>query len=565
MKKILLVLTGMILTLQASAQSYSWAYSGGGRSNTDGYTAIAKDGSGNTYLCGDFEGTKTFGSYTLTGVGFADGFLAKFNSIGFLLWVVQFSGTTGSSTVEAGGIATDAQGNVYFCGNFGYTVVVGGNTYTNTGGNNDGIIAKFSPTGTFIHARQVGGNGNERITQARFYNNSLYVTGSYSAAFTAGSVTFAAPSSASDDAFLLKLDSASTPLWGVKGGGTQDDRGLSLDAGPGGIYYGGYFTGNANFGGTTLVSGSVQGVYYSDWFVIKLTETGTQTWAKDFGGNFGEQCMGISQDPFGGVFCIGNFYGTSTFGTGLTLTEFSPGNPAGNGDAFVCKLDATSGTCQWVRHIRCTTGNNNEIGSAISCDPGGSAYVIGSFNATTTFGNAANQTGPTLTATSNPGKDTYIGKYSTSGSLTWIIKLGGTNIDVGKAILWEPNGYCTIAGNFSASITVVTGLVLTAAPASSSYYIARYNGLTTDLGETSAVNFNLYPNPAENMINIQIPTQVMVDRIEIYSITGALVKSEKIGFVTGEINYNAEDLSSGSYMLRLITDQGQTSKMIQIK
>lgn len=202
MKKILLVITSMILTLQASAQSYSWAYSGGGRSNPDGYTAIAKDGSGNTYICGDFEGTKNFGSYTLTGVGFADAYLAKYNSIGFLLWVIQFSGTTGSSTVEAGGIATDAQGNVYFCGNFGYTVVVGGNTYTNPAGNNDAIIAKFSPTGTFIHARQIGGNGNERITQARYYNNALYVTGSYSAAFSSGIVSFPAPTSPYDDAFL---------------------------------------------------------------------------------------------------------------------------------------------------------------------------------------------------------------------------------------------------------------------------------------------------------------------------------------------------------------------------
>ena len=181
------------------------------------------------------------------------------------------------------------------------------------------------------------------------------------------------------------------------------------------------------------------------------------------------------------------------------------------------------------------------------------------------FGNAANQSGPTLIANSNPGKDAYIGKYSSSGSLTWVIKLGGSNIDVGKSILWEPNGYCTIAGNFSATITVTSGVTLTAASASSSYFIARYNGLTTGLNESATIDFNLNPNPAESMIHILIPNQQMIDRIEIYSLTGALLKTEKIGFSTSEINYNAGDLASGSYMLRLITDEGQTSKLIQIE
>ncbi len=565
MKKLLLVLTSIILTLQGSAQSWSWATSGGGRSNSDGYTAIAKDASGNIYICGDFEGTKSFGSASLTTVGFADAFLAKYNSSGVYQWSVQFSGTTFSSSVEAGGIMVDGSGNVYFCGNFSYTVTAGGNTYTNSGGNNDAIIAKYDPSGNFVWARQLGGNGNERITQARYYNNNIYVTGSYSAAFTVGSVSFAAPTSASDDAFLLKLDINNSPQWGVKGGGTMDDRGLSLDAGPGGIYYGGYFTGNANFGGTNLISGTVQGVYQSDWFIVKLTEAGTQTWAKDFGGNFGEQCMGISQDPFGGVFCIGNFYGSSIFGAGMTLTEYSPGNPAGNGDAFVCKLDASTGTCQWVRHIRCTTGDNNEIGASISCDPGGSAYVIGSFNATTTFGNAANQTGPTLSATANPGKDTYVGKYSTSGTLLWVVKVGGNNIDVGKSILWDANGYCTVAGNFSASITVATGMVITAATASSSYYIARYNGLTAGIAENNDLNVELFPNPASDILHISMPVQILIDRIEIYSLNGAQVKTEKIGLTSGEVNMNIDDLSTGSYMVRLITDQGVASKMIQVK
>lgn len=565
MKKLMLAVAGMMMAFTVTAQSWNWAVSGGGRSNTEGYTSIARDAAGNTYICGDFEGTKNFGTTSYTAVGFADGFLVKYNSSGALQWSIQLSGNGFANSIEASGLTVDAAGNVYVCMNFSASLNAGGNLYTNNGGNFDGLMIKYNTSGNFIWARQIGGSGNERLTQAKSYNNGIYICGSHNGAFSVGAVSFAAPSSGgSDDAFLLKCDTSGTPLWGVKGGSNLDDRAFALDAGPNGIFYGGYFTGNANFGGTPLVSGTVQGQFQPDWFIVKLTETGTQVWAKDFGGSFGEQLFGISQTPWGSVYCIGNFYGTSTFGTGLTLTEFSPGNPAGNGDVFVCLLDGSTGNCSWVRQIRCTSGDNNETGSSISCDPGGSAYVTGAFNGNTTFANAANQSGTALTATSNPGKDTYVAKYSITGSLLWVVKLGGTNNDIGKSILWNPNGFCTVAGNFSATISVATGISITAAPASASYYIANYNGLTASTEELSKDAFRIFPNPSSGILNITLRDDQLIDRIEVYSITGKLIHSELIGFNTTEMRLSLESLETGTYLVRLVTANGTGVEKIQI-
>lgn len=565
MKKLILAVIGVMAMGAVSAQAWNWAVSGGGRSNSEGNTSIAKDAAGNTYLCGDFEGSKNFGTTPFTAVGFADGFLVKYNAQGVFQWAVQFSGNGFVNSVEGSGVAVDAAGDVIVSMNFSSSLNAGGNTYFNPGGNNDAILIKYTSAGIFSWARQVGGAGNERITRLCYYNNALYACGSHTQAFTAGSVSFAAPSSGSlDDAFLLKCDAAGVPLWGVKGGSSLDDRALALDAGPGGIYYGGYFTGTANFGGTSVVSGSVQGQSQPDWFLVKLDESGAQQWVKDYGGAYGEQVFGISQNAFGSVYCIGNFYGSSTFGTGLTLTEFSPGNPAGNGDVFVCLIDATTGTCNWVRHIRCVNGNNNETGESVSCDPGGSAYVTGAFNGNSTIAGAANQTGTTLSATSNPGKDAFVAKYSITGSLLWAIKLGGTNVDVGKSILWNPNGFCTVAGNFSASITVTSSISITAASASASYFLANYNGLTASTDELSADAFSMYPNPTDGMLRISTRNLLTIDRVEVYSVTGQLLLSEQIGMPGDDLRLNLASLDAGSYLVRLITDQGVGTQKIQV-
>src|SRR6186713_3464712 len=92
MKKILLIiisLTCLNLVVNSQPIVYSWAKSMGGKGTYDGSVGIAKDAAGNVYVTGEFSGTRDFGSYSLTSLGFSDVFICKYSSTGTCLWAVR--------------------------------------------------------------------------------------------------------------------------------------------------------------------------------------------------------------------------------------------------------------------------------------------------------------------------------------------------------------------------------------------------------------------------------------------------------------------------------------------
>lgn len=559
MKKLVLLIGCIALCLTSHAQSWSWATSVGGRSNTEGSTDIARDASGNIYVVADFEGTRTFGSTPLTATGFSDMFLTKMNSLGGIQWTVQLTGTS-TNSMDVGGVAVDAAGNVYVAGNFSFTTIFpGGTQLFNPGGNSGGFIAKFDPSnGAFLWARLIAGNGTERISGVEVSGTTIYITGSYSQSFSVNTVTIPAAAGA-DDAFLMKLDSSGTAIWGIRGGGIGEDRGLALSVSGSTICWGGYFTGSGAFLGTNVSSTGG----FSDIFVVKLNDAGTPLWVKDYGGSFGEQVNSVSLDPWGNVFCAGNFYGTVSFGTGLTIVEAFGMQPAGNGDAFVIKLNSADGVCQWVRHIRCVSGDNNEVSNSISVDPGGSGYVTGHFNANTVFANASNQTGTAVQATN--GADAYLAKYGQTGNLLWVVKIGGTANDRGKAVLWDAGGFVNMAGNFGGTISLGS-ISITASVGASSLFISRYNGLTTGIGEAiNNLDAEVFPNPATDFINVKAAENQMIDRIEIYSTNGQQVFSSAFPDMSREVSLNVSELQSGVYLVHVFSGNRKAIRKITIR
>ncbi len=98
-----------------------WAKRAGGMSFNDFGQGIAVDGSGNSYVTGNFQGSATFGpgetnQTTLTSsAGSFDIFVAKYDASGDLVWAKRAGGTA----VDVGnGIAVDGSGNSYVTGDF---------------------------------------------------------------------------------------------------------------------------------------------------------------------------------------------------------------------------------------------------------------------------------------------------------------------------------------------------------------------------------------------------------------------------------------------------------------
>ncbi|MBK7965715.1 MAG: T9SS type A sorting domain-containing protein [Bacteroidetes bacterium] len=360
----------------------------------------------------------------------------------------------------------------------------------------------------------------------------------------------------------MKLNAQGDGVWGVKGGGSNnvDDRALCLSVSNNAIYWAGFCSSTAVIGGVTLPqSGTLP-----DIFISKLDANGVQAWVKRYGGNFGQQVNSISQDPWGNPICTGNFYGTCNFGIGFSITENYAMFPAGNGDGFVAKLNGSDGTCSWVRQIKCINGDNNEVSNGAVTDLGGSTYVTGHFNATTTFATNSSQTGTNLVATN--GRDAFVAKYSQTGTLLWVQKIGGTSNDQGRAVVYDANGICTVAGNFGGTITLGAAPSITASPGASSVFLAKYDGLSAGIDNVSnSLEFQAFPNPAENFISVTLNAQSPIDAIEIFNLTGARVFDTKLTGTKSEIKVDVTHLSSGVYFLQVTSGENRGVKKIQVK
>src|SRR5690606_23470878 len=74
-----------------------------------------------------------------------------------------------------------------------------------------------------------------------------------------------------------------------------------------------------------------------------------------------------------------------------------------------------------------------------------------------------------------------------------------------------------------------------------------------------AQKFNLYPNPATNVVTITNSENLLVQQIAVYDTTGKLITTENYNNKT-EIQLNVEHLASGTYLLHLKTAEGTAVK-----
>src|SRR5690606_27014908 len=78
--------------------------------------------------------------------------------------------------------------------------------------------------------------------------------------------------------------------------------------------------------------------------------------------------------------------------------------------------------------------------------------------------------------------------------------------------------------------------------------------ITLSVNEQLAEKFNLYPNPANNVVNITNNENMFVKEVAVYDATGKLITTQNFNEQT-EIQLNVENLASGTYMLHLKTEE----------
>ena len=100
---------------------------------------------------------------------------------------------------------------------------------------------------------------------------------------------------------------------------------------------------------------------------------------------------------------------------------------------------------------------------------------------------------------------------------------------------------------------------VTAAAASLVLDTFTVTGATASVEEVSATNFVVYPNPANDVVNIANVNAL--NNVEIVDLNGRTVKSVKFDGAT-EAQINISDLASGLYIMNIATDKATVSQKI---
>lgn len=329
--------------------------------------AMDIDDSGNIYVGGAFAGTAKFdpssSAANLTSDGLNDGFVAKYDNSGSLIFAKKFGGI--SADLVSG--IDCVNGNAYLSGSFSSNAMFGSVSLTSTG-SNDAFVAKLNASnGNVTWARRFGGTGTDQGQAiAADALGNIYASGYYGGTATFGSANLI--SAGPTDGFVIKInDSDGSTIW-VKGIG-----GVGQDNLPG-IAIGG--------SGKAYVTGSVGSSYYvnsvlvpatgsaGDIAIVSFNTDGTTNWAKCFGGSGADTPTTIALDPSGSVYVGGSFASTVNFGA---ITNGSA-TAQGTANAFVVQLDGSTGA---TTGLNAWGGLGYDIVYGVAAGANQTAYAVG--------------------------------------------------------------------------------------------------------------------------------------------------------------------------------------------
>lgn len=223
-----------------------WATHGGGMS-IDVSSNVVLDKDGNAFVSGAYYGptVATFGSHSVSHQSSGDAFLAKYDSMGDVMWVKSGSGNGADYGMST---ATDKSGNVYLLGVFVSDNLSFGSVSLPGNGQYQVFVAKYNATGSLLWAKQYGGTGWDDPTAiVTDENGSFYITGLFIQTSTFGSYNLAGQV---QEVFVVKCDSNGNVLWATSAGGTGSDigTGLAYNQAENCLYVTGRCSGDAMFG-----------------------------------------------------------------------------------------------------------------------------------------------------------------------------------------------------------------------------------------------------------------------------------------------------------------------------
>lgn len=99
---------------------------------------------------------------------------------------------------------------------------------------------------------------------------------------------------------------------------------------------------------------------------------------------------------------------------------------------------------------------------------------------------------------------------------------------------------------------------------SAKLYINVSGPVSVDEQIENNLNWAIYPNPASDFVNVQLPNDVYQGRVDVLSVSGQLIVSEQITPFNKLVQFGGK-LRAGNYIIRLTTNKGISTKKIIIQ
>ena len=583
MKKIYLIL--LLLSLSTFAQNpaviRSWGtYFGDERFNLLDSTI---DKSGNLYIAGSI-----YGENTITPVfsstnsfhpnyngGICDGFIAKFNNLGALVWAT-YVGSNGADSIQ--GIDLDANNNIYIVGFTDSTTNIStiNSFQPNIGGETDFMIAKFNQNGNQIWSSYFGGTSTEGASFLIYYDpiyrftsqkrmqishdklNNFYISG-YTFSNNLGT-TGVFQEQKEDAVFTLsKFNNDGNRVWTSYYGFYATSYLMGLSANDNSIYVSGK-TFECNFGQTPYNTyfGTVNGYQQlpsncSDMFLSKFDTDGRRLWSTYYGGPgtdlIGSNSVKTFQDK---VYITGMSFSDMV----ATSNTFQP---LANGlmSPLLVQFNE-NGNRNWGTFNGTELSNQNgSVGSKsqnINLDESGNVY-LGGVTALHENISTTNAYKPVITGTGI--FDGFIAKFDSNGQKIWGTYYGGDQDEIELKCHPYDNNFFLVGETQSTTTMTTTGCYQSDynifdinAGYIRNIFIAHFepNPLKTSIFENK--NIKISPNPNNGNFKINLDNSLNENfGFEIYNILGERVHSETINQNQNEIKTN--NLSKGVYLVKI--------------
>jgi gliding motility-associated-like protein len=478
----------MVLPLTAICQVVpavpTWVSDMGGPGANTVPTSIKVDAQNNMYVMGSFDGTVDFDpsggvkNLTTTNTNF-DGFIAKYNSSGGLVWAESFGGT---GTDQPNGLDLDINGNLTLTGQFDSQLMdanPGAGVFNLTAVGKDAFIIRLDNNGNFLWAKNISGTGTEAgqkiVSDA---SGNLVAVGQFHSNINVDGANIELKGTT--DSYVVKYDAAGNVIWKFSLGILKGDNSIvsAVIDKNNNITIAGYINGTVNFdplGPAFNVSGS------NSVFIAQYSPAGILLWSNVIIATVPNiNKLTLAVDAQNNIFIDGVFSSSINFSSGAPLTA------KGTQDVFLAKYNS-NGVIQFNRSISGAGAAVNNSDMVVG--PDNNLYLSGYFSGTVDF--------DISTAVANVKdhgtQDIFLAKYDTNGNYKWAFGMGNSCYnDLARAVAVDTNNDILLSGTFCSNVNFDAS-ACTSAPNGAQglrdMFVAKYK-------ETTVLDNNIITAPA---------------------------------------------------------------------